>query len=208
MAKGDVWPAVNAERKALAADLDGLDDDAWATASMCGDWTVHDVVAHMVATAKMTGARFFPKFVASGLSFEKMQGKNLAAERGKSPADTLARFKECIELTTGPPGPADTSLGEVIVHSEDIRRPLAMTHSYPPNEVIRVADFYKSSNLIIGGKKRISGLRLEATDVDWHHGDGPVVTGPMLSLVMAMTGRKAVLDDLTGEGVATLRARS
>jgi hypothetical protein len=29
-----------------------------------------------------------------------------------------------------------------------------------------------------------------------------------LSLVMAMTGRKVADDDLTGEGVTTLRARS
>jgi uncharacterized protein (TIGR03083 family) len=208
MAKADVWPDVHAERKALVADLDGLDTDAWATRSLCEDWTVRDVVAHMTATAKMTGARFFPKLIASGFSFNKMQGKNLAAELGTSPADTLAQFKECIELSTGPPGPAETSLGEVVVHSEDIRRPLGIPHSYPPDEVVRVADFYKGSNLIIGGKNRISGLRLEANDVDWGHGDGPVVSGPMLSLVMAMTGRKTVLDDLTGEGVATLRTRT
>ena len=33
------------------------------------------------------------------------------------------------------------------------------------------------------------------------------VSGPILSLVSAMTGRKAPVDDLTGDGVATLRSR-
>jgi hypothetical protein len=33
------------------------------------------------------------------------------------------------------------------------------------------------------------------------------VEGPALSLLMAMTGRKAAIDDLGGEGVATLRER-
>jgi hypothetical protein len=33
------------------------------------------------------------------------------------------------------------------------------------------------------------------------------LSGPLLSLVLAMTGRKAALDDLSGEGVAALRAR-
>ena len=47
-----------------------------------------------------------------------------------------------------------------------------------------------------------------ATDAEWSHGTGPEVSGPILSLVMAMTGRKAPLDDLTGDGVATLRSRS
>ena len=38
-------------------------------------------------------------------------------------------------------------------------------------------------------------------------GSGPEVTGPALSLLMAMTGRAAALDDLSGEGVPTLRSR-
>lgn len=33
------------------------------------------------------------------------------------------------------------------------------------------------------------------------------MTGPAISLLMAMTGRAAALDDLSGEGVATLRSR-
>ena len=71
-----------------------------------------------------------------------------------------------------------------------------------------VADFYKGSNLLIGSKRRITGLALLATDTEWSHGTGPEVAGPILSLVMAMTGRKEALDDLTGDGVATQRTRS
>jgi len=107
-----------------------------------------------------------------------------------------------------PPGPADTWLGETIVHAEDIRRPLGIGHQYPTEAVVQVASFYQGSNLLIGSKKRIEGLTLRATDAEWSHGTGPEVSGPILSLVMAMTGRKAALDDLTGDGVATLRSRS
>jgi len=71
----------------------------------------------------------------------------------------------------------------------------------------RVADFYKGSNLLIGAKNRIAGLTMTATDTDWSTGSGPEVRGPMLSLVMAMTGRSAALADLSGEGLDTLRAR-
>ena len=45
-------------------------------------------------------------------------------------------------------------------------------------------------------------------DAEWSHGTGPEVKGPILSLVMAMTGRTAADDDLAGDGVATLRSRS
>ena len=62
-------------------------------------------------------------------------------------------------------------------------------------------------NLLIGSKRRIAGLRLQATDAEWAHGDGPEVSGPLLSLILAMTGRKAVHPDLSGDGVAELGRR-
>jgi hypothetical protein len=66
---------------------------------------------------------------------------------------------------------------------------------------------YSKSSFPVGGKKRIGGLRLVADDIDWSHGTGPEVTGPGLSLVMAMTGRPAGLARLTGDGLATFRSR-
>jgi hypothetical protein len=70
-----------------------------------------------------------------------------------------------------------------------------------------VADFYKGSNLIIGTKRRIDGMTLRATDTSWSHGSGPEVTGPMLPILLAMAGRKGALDELSSDGVATLRER-
>jgi uncharacterized protein (TIGR03083 family) len=208
MAKTDVWPVIHSERKALAADLDGISGPGWTTQSLCGDWTVQDVLAHMTATSKVTGATFFPKLIGSGFSLKSLQAKDIKRERGASPADTLEGFKAQIDGTGRPPGPIDTMLGEVLVHSQDIRRPLGISHSYPTEALVQAAEFYKGSNLILGTKRRIAGLSLEATDADWRHGSGPAVSGPMLSLLTAMTGRKAALDDLTGEGVADLRSRS
>jgi uncharacterized protein (TIGR03083 family) len=207
MPKVEVWPTVHDERKSLAADLDGLDDAGWGTTSLCSGWTVQDVVAHLTAMSKLSGASFFPRLLASGFSLTRMQAKDIAAEKGPSPADTLARFKASVESTGRPPGPLDTMLGEVIVHSADVRRPLGIAHQYPTDAVVEVAEFYRRSNLIIGGKRRISGLALQATDTDWAAGSGPVVSGPVLSLLLALTGRKAALDDLSGEGVAILRSR-
>jgi uncharacterized protein (TIGR03083 family) len=146
--------------------------------------------------------------IGSGFSFDKVQEKGVAAQRGASPAETLANFESVLTSVKHPPGPTATWLGETIVHSEDIRRALGITRAYPVDAVVTVADFYKGSNLLIGSKNRIAGLALRATDADWSHGTGPEVKGPVLSLVMAMTGRTAADDDLAGDGVATLRSRS
>ena len=122
-------------------------------------------------------------------------------------ADHLG-FEAVLTSVKHPPGPGNTWLGEVIVHSEDIRRPLGITHQYPTAAVVQVADFYQGSNLLIGAKRRIEGLTLRATDAAWSHGTGPEVSGPIISIVLAMTGRKTAADDLTGDGVTTLRARA
>jgi len=203
----DVWPTIHGERKALAADLDGITDHEWDTPSLCDGWTVRDVLAHMTAATKLNAPKFLGRLIGSGFSFERVQSKGIAAQRGDSPADTLARFKAQIDSTGRPPGPVETMLGETIVHSEDIRRPLGVRHSYPTDAVVRMADFFKRSNLIIGTKKRITGLTLQATDVDWRSGDGLTVEGPILDLLLAMTGRKTALDALTGDGVQSLRSR-
>ncbi len=207
MEKTEIWPVIHAERKALATVLQALDADQWQAASLCGKWTVRDVTAHMTATAKITPPGFFAKLAMSGFSFGRMQDKDITAEKGAAPADTLARFEAVENSTNHPPGPPNTMLGETIIHAEDIRRPLGIQHNYPAGAVVQVAEFFKGSNLLIGAKRRIDGLALRATDADWSHGTGPEVSGPLLSLVMAMTGRKAALRDLTGEGVTMLRER-
>ncbi|MFI5313877.1 MAG: maleylpyruvate isomerase family mycothiol-dependent enzyme, partial [Candidatus Dormibacteria bacterium] len=156
------WPLIHAERKALAEDLRQLAESQWATQSLCSDWTIRDALAHMTATAKMTPPRFFGKFMASGFRFDAMSAKDVAAERGSSGADALARFTAMLDATTHPPGPVEAMVGEAVVHSEDIRRPLGIHHRYSDEALTRTADFYRSSNLLIGAKRRADGLTLRA----------------------------------------------
>ena len=53
----------------------------------------------------------------------------------------------------------------------------------------------------------IADLRFEATDIDWSGGDGAVVTGPAEALLMAISGRPAALEDLSGDGLEELTSR-
>ena len=207
MATTNPWPLIHDEREALAADLATLTGEQWATRSLCTDWTVRDVLGHMTATAKMTPPKFFASFAAAGFKFNNMTAKGVAAEATAPPADGLANFRDHLKDTTHPPGPVESMLGEAVIHSEDIRRPLGITREYPPEALVRVAQFFQGSNMIVGAKGRIADLTLRATDTDWSTGTGPEVTGPQLSLILAMTGRSAALADLSGDGLDTLRSR-
>jgi uncharacterized protein (TIGR03083 family) len=207
MVSSSPWPLIHAEREALAADLATLEGAQWATPSLCEQWSVLDVLGHMTATAKMTPPKFFAKLAAAGFRFEAMSTKDRIQETSGGAAACLAEFRRLATATTHPPGPVEAMLGESILHAEDIRRPLGIKRQYPVAAVVRVAEFFKGSNLLIGSKTRIAGLALRATDAEWSTGTGSEVTGPVLSLALAMTGRGAALDDLSGDGLQTLRAR-
>jgi uncharacterized protein (TIGR03083 family) len=204
----DTWQAIRGERASLVDALAALPDDAWERPSLCAGWSVRDIVAHQIATARMTPPKFFLKMLGSGFSFESMANKEIReVGSGRSNKDLVEEFRGVVDKRDAPPGPTTSWLGETIVHGEDIFRALGGYRDHPTENLVTVADFYKGSNLLIGAKKRIEGVTLQATDADWRHGSGPLATGPMVAIVMAMTGRKAALDDLAGDGVPLLRDR-
>ena len=204
---GNQWPLIRAERLALIADMEGVSDAAWSTPSLCAGWTVRDVLAHMTSTAGMTPGAFIGGFVGTGFRFNALNERGMRAQLGSSPADTLAAFKARVDSTAHPPGPMDTWVGEVVIHSEDIRRPLGISHTYQPEALTLVGDFVIRGNLLLGGKRRSAGLTLVASDVDWTRGTGPEVRGPLASIISAVTGRKAGLASLTGDGLSVLTER-
>jgi uncharacterized protein (TIGR03083 family) len=203
----DVWTLIHPERDAIADDLEGIDEAAWTGPTLCGKWTVGEVFAHQMSAAMMTPPQFFAKFAAAGFRFPVYADREVAKYYRDDPSQAIRDYREAAHRTTAPPGPKPTWIGEVVVHSEDIRRPLGITHAYDPAALRGAADFYTGSNVLIGARDRIKGVRLEATDDEWTRGDGPTARGPLLAIVMAMTGRAIFLDELSGEGVEVLRGR-
>lgn len=202
------WPLIRAERAALAADLAELRDDRWATPSLCAGLTVREVLAHLTAGASLNAVRWFAGVLRCRFDFDRQVAMRLSEQLGATPAQTLERFRRTVPSRTKPPLPAMAILGETLVHAEDIRRPLGMRRDYPVEVVTRVAEYYQGSDLVVLAKGRIGGLRLVATDGPFATGSGALVSGTTLALTMAMTGRTAFLDDLSGDGVERLRERS
>ena len=204
----DLMPMIHAERRSLSDYLDNLAPEQWTGTTWCDKWNVQQVVGHLVAAAKITPAHFFPGIIMSGFSFDRFVDKDLRSFAAGTPTDVMGRYREIITSTKTPPGPKYVALGEVMVHGEDIRRAHGSRGDHPPEHLTTLAELYKKTGAPLRAKKRIDGLKLRATDVDWSTGDGPEVAGPAMSLILAMVGRQGALDDCTGPGVDTLRARS
>jgi uncharacterized protein (TIGR03083 family) len=205
----DVWEMIAAERTEFADFLDGLTPAQWDSPSLCTEWKVRDAAAHVIGGIELPSIPSFLVSIAkNGFSFNKANAV-AARELGSHPTDELRKqLRDRIGVRKTPPGLKPPNLlGDTIVHQQDCRRPLGIPRQIPEERLRTVLDAMKDVNPIVGNKKRVAGVKLVATDMDWTHGEGPEARGPGEALLMAMNGRKAALDDLEGDGVATLRAR-
>ncbi len=203
-----LWPAVHAERRALCDDLEQLHGQQWAVQSLCGRWTAEEVVAHLTAAASTGRLRWLASMVGARFDSSLHNQRRMAEQRGADPDETLQSFRRIVTSSTAPSGHVAAWLGEVVVHGQDIRRPLGIEGAPPVDRITEVADFFAGRDFTVKSRTAIKGLRLEAVDGPFTTGEGPLVTGTTLALTMAMAGRAAFCDDLDGDGVATLRGRS
>ena len=203
----ELWTLARAERTALADDLATLTPEQWRHPTLCGRWDVEEVVAHLTAAASLGRWQWLRSIVGARFRPDVHNARRLAEHRGATPAETLDRFRAVLASTTAPSGDTPAYLGEVLVHAQDIRRPLGLTREPTVEAATPVAEFYVRKDFTVDSRRHVAGLRLQADDGPFAAGDGPLVTGSTLALVMGMAGRTAYLDDLDGPGLPMLRAR-
>jgi len=207
MKSTQTWQYIHAEREAMADTWTELSSEQWAADSWCTGWSVQETAGHIVAAAEQTPPNFYKELISAGFRFNVFTERAAKAIGAAEPDELIRRLRARTTTTNHPPAPVMAMLGEIVVHGEDIRRPLGLSHQAPEAALVAVADSWKNANLLIGAKRRISGLRLRATDTNWSHGEGPEVAGPLIALVVAMAGRKGAHADLTGDGLAVLATR-
>ncbi|MGE2714939.1 maleylpyruvate isomerase family mycothiol-dependent enzyme [Mycolicibacterium litorale] len=194
-----------AERGDLAEFLATLTPAQWHAPSLCADWTVKDVVAHVVSYEELGVGGFLGRLVKGHVTQANQVGVDEFSHL--SPPELLDYLNRHLD-----PSGLTARLGGMIgfvdgtIHHQDIRRALNRPRTIPADRLTRILPLLPG-NPRLGAGRRIRGLRLRATDVDWTHGDGPEVLGPGEALMMAMAGRPAALADLSGDGKGILAQR-
>jgi uncharacterized protein (TIGR03083 family) len=202
-----LWALAHAERTALAEDLSGLSDDQWRHSTLCGQWDVEEVVAHLTAAASLNQWQWVRSMVGARFRADVHNQRRLVEYRGSTPAETLDRFQAVIGSTTAPSGHTPAYLGEVVVHAQDIRQPLGLPRTPDVDALTPVADFFARRNFTVASRTTVAGLQLRADDGPFATSTGPLVTGSTLALVMSMAGRAPYVEELDGPGVPILRSR-
>jgi uncharacterized protein (TIGR03083 family) len=197
------------ERDSLVNTLKSLTPQQWDAPSLCEGWRVRDVAGHLVSGFQMSLPAVLAKTARAGFNINKASAKG-AREFGSRPVEELTA---AIESPTELSGFAKVLgysklIPDLTVHHEDIRRAVGLAPHVVPAERMRysLSTLHKDTGPL-KAKKRSQGLRFVATDLDWSEGEGPEVRGPALSLLLAMAGRPAGIDECEGAGVAVLRAR-
>jgi uncharacterized protein (TIGR03083 family) len=193
------------ERRDLAAFLRTLTPQQWTAASLCEGWSVKDVVAHVVSYEELSPFGLIKRFAKGFVVRANEIGvQEFASSTPDELMDFLDRHLWPQGLTSGFGGMI--ALVDGTVHHQDIRRALGPPRAVPTDRLERILPLVPG-NPRLGAGRRIKGLRLQATDVSWQHGDGPEVYGTGEALLMAMSGRRDAIDELTGAGQPVLAER-
>jgi hypothetical protein len=168
---------------------------------------MRDVVAHM-SLNQMTVPAALRELARNRGNVNRMIRETARREaRVTATATMIGRLRAMVGTRgTAPFVTHHETLIDVLVHSQDAMIPLSRTHKIDPVAAATAADRVVSTGYF-KPKQRLAGLQLHADDVDWSHGKGAAVDGPMDALLLVATGRRAGLSRLSGPGAATLAER-
>jgi len=203
-----------AHREGFVDTLEGLTPAQWETSSLCTEWRVADVAAHL-AWAPVMGVRAgAAAMLRNGLSMNRMIARSAVGWSRRGRDAILAQLRDNARTGVTPIGMSPVAgLADAVVHGLDVRRPLGLPGQVPAAALAPLADFGLGTpwpmSTVVGGsaRRRVAGVRLVATDTDWIHGEGPDVLASAETLLLLLYGRPVPPDALDGPGAHVLRAR-
>lgn len=205
------WDLIRTERLTLADLLEGLDDEQWQTRSLCTEWSVQDVAAHLLMTpAGQPRPWAMAKALARARGHLWTAGRDVAIAYGHRPrAELVSGLRAHAASRTKPVFVADANiLLDLLVHGQDIAVPLGVDREVPPAAGRAALERIWSMGWPFHARRRLEGVRLCAEDGSWQAGDGPEVRGPAAGLLLLTTGRTAAaLPLLDGPGLPVLQRR-
>lgn len=203
MDRAGIWQIIIEERLGIRDLLRSLTPAQWDEPSRCDGWRVRDVAAHLIANPQLDVAATL-RFVGGMWRGYDTAVRLDGVRRGSAPVEQILdqwdRFAEVRRH------PFVTSIREplidVLVHQQDIARPLGIRRDLNPAAVGEAIDRARLMAVAMGGGRLVRSVRMVATDADWQAGRGPEIRGPIGELLMLTCGRTATPGSVEGPGIA------
>lgn len=200
----ETWRHIDQQRADLADFLETLTAEQWDTPSLCAGWTVRDVCVHLTQSAA-PWPRLAWEAIRSGFRFNDMVAR-IAHEDRSTPDEALATLRAMVGGRRRPPGTAVADpLMDTLVHGQDIAIPLGIDRKMPVEAAVAAAERLWAVGFPFNTRKRFPGVEIVADDADFRVGAGERITGSMSDILLALAGRKAGLDGLSGPVPAVAR---
>lgn len=208
MNTNQLWGVVEDQRLRVAAFLEPLTDDAWAHPSLCDGWTVKDVAAHLAVVPHAPSlGRMLPMVLRARGSLDQVN-HDIACHYAQqhSTSELVAELRDQAASRELPSVTTVQNLAmDIVVHGQDMALPLHHDLPVPPDAARNALQRAWSMGWPFHARRRLAGYRLTATDADWAAGDGPLIAGTTVALLLLATGRvNAALPLLHGPGVPLL----
>ena len=206
MQDDDYWSRVATLRLRIADLLEALEPAEWERGSLCEGWRVRDVAGHLSLVPTVTTGQLLAAGPRNAFDLNRIN-THFARRYGRLPTTELVDRIRHHAGTRRTAMILDTrnSLFDLVVHAQDITRPLGRGFAVDPEDARLGLARVWAMGFPFNARRRLAGLTLTATDTDWSVGEGPEVRGDALSLLMALTGRADVVADrLDGPGTGSL----
>ena len=205
MTTADLMPTVTAQRRAFSDVLEGLRESDWNAPSLCSGWRAREVVAHMTMPFRYAVPRFLGEMVRSRGNFARMADR-VARRDARAPIGTLLDGWRTNENHPWKPpgGGPEGALTHDVVHGLDITIPLGIEHPVSEQALRVVLDHATTPLGLKHSGLDVTGIRLEADDLDWAFGDGEPLRGRARHLLMALMDRRLPAELLSGPAAARL----
>ncbi|MFE9654369.1 maleylpyruvate isomerase family mycothiol-dependent enzyme [Micromonospora sp. NPDC006431] len=195
--------AVAAERRELTDLLATLPTERWDSLTLCDGWRVREVVAHLTMPFRTSLRRILIDLMKARGSFDRMADRAARRDAAGMPTERLiAALRDNIDHPWTPPGGGVTgALSHDVIHGLDITVGLGLPRRIPPDRVALVLAGMRPRNIAYFGTD-LTGVSLQATDLDWVYGSGAPLRGLAQDLLLVICGRRLPPGHLDGAPAA------
>lgn len=190
MEDSDLQPVVAAQFLGLADFLDGATGAQWDSQSLCEGWRVREVIAHMTMAVRYSDEAFMAELADCEYDFPRLSNLIAGRDAERPTAELVANLRSDTMLHWAPPGGGyHGALNHVVVHGLDVTVPLDAPRLATDEAMVFVLDDLSEGNAHEYFGIDISERRLEATDLGWSYGSGPVLRAEAADLALMICGR-------------------